>query len=82
MPVDMWVDESGLLNDSPINVRASIITGRRIYGNAVITGRKETPECNTICDLKFKSCVLEFLRLLQTTAEDWIANGYPMGKVR
>jgi len=76
MPTDMWVDESGLLNDSPINVRASIITGRRIYGNAVITGRKMTREGDTICDLKFKSCVLEFLRLLQNTAEDWIANGY------
>ena len=82
MDTDMWVDDCGLLVERPVlNIRASIITGQRIFGNAVITGRDNDPEGGSICDLKFKGCVVKFLDILQTTAQDWIANGYPMGKV-
>ena len=78
MNTDVWVDDCGLLNDSPVNVRASIITGQRIVGNVVITGCTNKGD---LCDLKFKSCVREFLDILNKTAQDWIANGYPMGRV-
>ena len=81
MDTDMWVDDCGLLVDRPVlNVRASIITGQQIFGNAVITGRNNDPEGDSICDLKFKGCVLEFLNILQRTAQDWVANGYPRGR--
>lgn len=82
MDTDMWVDDCGLLVERPVlNIRASIITGQRIFGNAVITGRDNDPEGGSICDLKFKSCAVEFIRILQTAAQDWIANGYPTGRV-
>ena len=76
MDTDMWVDDCGLLVDRPVlNVRASIITGQQIFGNAVITGRNNDPEGDSICDLKFRACVLEFLRILQTAAESMVADG-------
>ena len=35
----LWIDESGLLKNSPrINLRASILAGRELYGNAVLCG--------------------------------------------
>lgn len=38
-PMALWIDESGLLKDSPrINLRASILAGRELYGNAVLCG--------------------------------------------
>ena len=82
MDTDLWVDDCGLLVESPVlNVRASIISGQRLYGNAILTGRVLTEEGATMADLKFRSCVVEFLNNLQTTAQDWIANGYPTGRV-
>jgi hypothetical protein len=40
----MWCDEEGMLKDSPLNIRASVIAGRHIFGNVILTGGKEEIE--------------------------------------
>lgn len=40
----MWCDEEGMLKDSPLNLRASVIAGRPIFGNVILTGGKEEIE--------------------------------------
>lgn len=34
----LWVDEMGLLRDAPLNLRASCIAGRHIFGDAIMAG--------------------------------------------
>ena len=34
----LWVDEMGLLRDAGLNLRASCIAGRHIYGDAIMAG--------------------------------------------
>ena len=34
----LWVDEEGLCKSAPINIRASCLAGRPIYGNAIMAG--------------------------------------------
>jgi hypothetical protein len=33
----MWCDEEGMLKGSPLNIRASVIAGRHIFGNVILT---------------------------------------------
>jgi len=40
----MWCDEEGFLKGSPLNIRASVIAGRHIFGNVILTGGKEEIE--------------------------------------
>ena len=40
----MWCDEEGMLKGSPLNIRASVIAGRHIFGNVILTGGKEEIE--------------------------------------
>ena len=76
MDTDLWVDDCGLLVERPVlNVRASIISGQRLYGNAILTGREMTDEGEAMADLKFRSCVVEFLNILQMAAESMVADG-------
>jgi hypothetical protein len=70
MPVDLWVDDCGLLTDAPVlNIRASILAGQELYGNAVLTG--STRMHDDITDLQFvRICAANFLERLQKLAED------------
>jgi hypothetical protein len=34
----LWVDEEALCKSAPINIRASCLAGRPIYGNAIMAG--------------------------------------------
>lgn len=62
---EMWVDEEGMLNGSPLNIRASMIAGTSIHGNAIITGRDLT-------SLRM-DCPKAFFDRVQVLAEEWIA---------
>lgn len=62
---EMWVDEEGMLKGSPLNIRASMIAGTFIHGNAIITGRDLT-------SLRM-DCPKMFFDNVQTLAEEWIA---------
>jgi len=42
----LWVDEEGLCKSAPINIRASCLAGRPIYGNAIMAGQDK--ECNIV----------------------------------
>jgi Domain of unknown function (DUF3846) len=37
----LWVDEEGICKSAPLNVRASCLLGRPIYGNAIMAGQDE-----------------------------------------
>jgi hypothetical protein len=62
---EMWVDEEGMLNGSPLNTRASMIAGTYIHGHAIITGRDLT--CLRM------DCPKAFFDRVQTLAEEWMA---------
>lgn len=62
----MWVDEMGLCKDAPINLRASCIAGRALYGDAVLAG--EDAEGN-IAPLVL-NCPSQFFK----TVEEEVAN--------
>ena len=34
----LWVDEEAMLKNAPLNIRASCLAGRPIYGNAIMAG--------------------------------------------
>ena len=40
----MWCDDEEMLKNSPLNIRASVIAGRHIFGNVILTGGKEEIE--------------------------------------
>lgn len=63
---EMWVDENGLLTVAPVlNIRASMIAGIRIYGNAIITG----PSMTT---LKMAECPRDFFNRVEEAAKAWL----------
>lgn len=66
MPTDMWVDDCGLMVANPkFNLRAALLTGQNLYGDAILTG--STGE--DIVALAFKGCAKDFLDLVQRQAE-------------
>ena len=64
----MWVDEEGVCVGKPMNVRASIIAGQRIVGNAVLTGTKDGDIAPLLID-----CPAIFFDRINVLAKDWIA---------
>jgi hypothetical protein len=63
---EMWVDEEGSCRrGARRNLRASMIAGVTIYGNAIITGRDLT--CLRM------DCPKAFFDNVQTLAEEWMA---------
>ena len=65
---NLWVDEEALCKANPIiNLRASCLAGRPVYGNAIFAGEKMTedgPEIDTLCI----PCPKIFFDLLQQEA--------------
>lgn len=62
---EMWVDEEGAINGSPLNLRATMIAGTYIHGDAIITGRDLT-------SLRM-DCPKAFFDKVQVLAEEWMA---------
>jgi hypothetical protein len=64
----IWVDEEGMLKDAPINLRASCIAGRPIYGDAILAGEDKdyniVPLLLNCPSLFFKSVEEEVANLL------------------
>ena len=78
MPVDLWVDDCGLLIDAPVfNIRASILAGQELYGNAVLTG--STRMHDDITALQFSGCAKDFLNRLQELSEHYAVHLIPNG---
>ena len=67
----IWVDEEGMLKDAPINLRASCIAGRPIYGDAILAGEDKdyniVPLLLNCPSLFFKSVEEEVANLLKET---------------
>ena len=58
----MWCDEEGYLKGSPLNIRASVIAGRHIFGNVILTGGKEEIEAFRM------SCPAEWFQSVEEAA--------------
>jgi hypothetical protein len=68
--IEMWVDEEGALKaDKVMNVRASIIAGRVIYGNAVLSGESNDSGLTTL----YLECPKDFIDRVEVLAKMWIA---------
>lgn len=69
----MWFDEEALLKKAPINLRASCIVGRPLFGDAILAG--EDAQYNIVplllnCpSLFFKSVEEEVAKLLKETLQ-------------
>jgi hypothetical protein len=64
----LWVDEEAVCKSAPLNIRASCLLGRPIYGNAIMAG--EDAEGN-IAPLSL-SCPKKFFQLLEDEAVNFI----------
>jgi len=64
----LWVDEEGICKSAPLNVRASCLLGRPIYGNAIMAGQDE--EYN-IVPLSL-NCPTVFFQMLEEEALKFI----------
>jgi hypothetical protein len=65
----LWVDEEGTLKRDPkINVRASILAGQQIMGNAILSGQDSLYGVN---NLKMDD-LIEFLNKVELSAHEMI----------
>jgi hypothetical protein len=75
----LWVDEEAILNGSEMNVRASCLAGRPIYGNAIMAG--EDSDGNIVplslnCPKKFFDFLEEeSIRFLQELIKEAMQKG-------
>ena len=76
----IWVDEEGLLKDAPINLRASCIVGRPIYGDAILAGEDKdyniVPLLLNCPSMFFKRVEEEVANLLMESLQDARHNNF------
>jgi hypothetical protein len=69
--IEMWVDEEGALKaDRVMNIRASIIAGRVIFGNAILSGESNDSGLTTL----YLDCPKSFIDRVEILAKMWIAD--------
>jgi hypothetical protein len=69
--IEMWVDEEGALKaDRVMNIRASIIAGRVIFGNAILSGESNDSGLTTL----YLECPKDFFDRVEALAKAWIAD--------
>lgn len=49
----LWVDDTGLIDERPINPMASLIAGRPLFGDVFVTGEED--EEGRVTDLNYKA---------------------------
>jgi hypothetical protein len=71
MSIEMWVDEEGALKaDRVMNIRASIIAGRVIFGNAILSGESNDSGLTAL----YLECPKDFFDRVEALAKAWIAD--------
>ena len=71
----LWVDEEAHMRGEPppLNVRASILAGREVYGDCILAG--DDGQRTVRCDIIRKEEFLSMLNLLASTVGAVLANG-------